>query len=71
MITLEKSDKWETYELEDICLEKGLVRGPFGGSLKKEFFVKEGFKVYEQKHAIYRDVKIGEYFIDDDKFNDS
>lgn len=33
----------------DVLLEKtnGIKRGPFGGALKKESFVKDGFAVYE------------------------
>lgn len=49
---------------------RGLKRGPFGGSLKKEFFVDKGFKVYEQKHAIADDFAIGSYYIDEDKFEE-
>lgn len=37
------------YNLGDVA---DFVRGPFGGSLKKEIFVKEGYWVYEQYHAI-------------------
>ena len=40
-----------------------LKRGPFGGALKKEIFVVEGFKVYEQKNVIYNDFDVGSYFI--------
>ncbi|MBA1160320.1 restriction endonuclease subunit S [Bacillus licheniformis] len=62
--------KWQMQDLEDICVEKGLVRGPFGGALKKEFFVSKGYKVYEQRNAIYQDATIGEYYIDDKKFQE-
>lgn len=60
--------EWENKTIEDIC--KNLVRGPFGGSLKKEFFVHEGYKVYEQKNAIYKNVETGNYFIDENKYNE-
>ena len=46
---------------------KKLIRGPFGSSLKKEFFVPKGentYKVYEQKHAIEDREDIGSYYID-------
>ena len=46
-----------------------LVRGPFGGALKKEIFVTSGYKVYEQQHAIYGDFNAGEYFIDEENYN--
>lgn len=51
--------------LGDICT---LVRGPFGGSLKKECFVSDGYAVYEQQHAIYDDFSNFRYFIDDTKY---
>jgi type I restriction enzyme S subunit len=47
-----------------------LVRGPFGGSLKKEIFVQEGFAVYEQQHAIYGDFSTIRYRISSEKFNE-
>ena len=31
--------EWVEMTLEDICVPNGLVRGPFGGSLKKEMFL--------------------------------
>jgi len=62
--------EWEVKTLENVCAKNGLVRGPFGGTLKKEFFVRNGFKVYEQKNAIYRNVDLGNYFIDNNKFNE-
>jgi len=61
---------WEVKTLENVCAKNGLVRGPFGGTLKKEFFVRNGLKVYEQKNAIYRNVDLGNYFIDKNKFNE-
>jgi len=64
------SGEWEVKTLENVCAKNGLVRGPFGGTLKKEFFVRNGFKVYEQKNAIYRNVDLGNYFIDKNKFNE-
>ncbi len=54
--------------------EKGLgeicdfVRGPFGGSLKKEIFIKEGYAVYEQQHAINGDFQF-RYFVDKAKYD--
>ncbi len=61
---------WDVASLVDVSINGGLVRGPFGGALKKEFFVKSGYKVYEQRNAIYRSIEIGNYFIDSKKFND-
>jgi type I restriction enzyme S subunit len=62
--------EWNATTLEKVCTRDGLVRGPFGGTLKKEFFVKDGFKVYEQRNAIYRDADLGSYFIDDRKYKE-
>ena len=47
-------EDWGIKSLFELCLPKCLVRGPFGGTLKKEFFVESGFKVYEQRNAIYK-----------------
>ncbi|WP_198016730.1 restriction endonuclease subunit S [Rubidibacter lacunae] len=47
-----------------------LVRGPFGGSLKKEIFVSTGYAVYEQQHAIYSDFRTFRYFITEEKFRE-
>ena len=53
--------------LGDICT---LVRGPFGGSLKKECFVSDGYAVYEQQHAIYDNFSNFRYFIDGTKYEE-
>ena len=51
--------------LGDICK---FVRGPFGGSLKKEIFVESGYVVYEQQNAIYNNLNF-RYYVDEIKFN--
>ncbi|UTD08533.1 restriction endonuclease subunit S [Treponema denticola] len=61
---------WEQVTLESICLPDGLIRGPFGGSLKKEIFLKKGYKIYEQKNAIYASIRIGTYYISPDKYRE-
>jgi type I restriction enzyme S subunit len=58
---------WEIKKLGDVC---DFVRGPFGGSLKKNIFKSEGYAVYEQKHAIYDQFDNIRYFIDENKFNE-
>jgi type I restriction enzyme, S subunit len=66
----EVSQKENGFTLNDVCVK--MVRGPFGSSLKKEYFVPEGsttYKVYEQKHAINREINIGDYYIDSQKFD--
>jgi type I restriction enzyme M protein len=59
--------EWEMVELGEVC---NFIRGPFGGSLKKEIFVEDGIAVYEQSHAIKNDFNNFRYFIDDNKFNE-
>ncbi|MCM3900757.1 MAG: restriction endonuclease subunit S [Pyrinomonadaceae bacterium] len=62
--------QWGTVALERASAPNGLVRGPVGGALKKEVFVKNGRKIYEQRNAIYRDATIGHYFINETKFKE-
>lgn len=56
---------WEMVRMGDVC---GFVRGPFGGSLKKEIFVEKGYCVYEQGHAIADDFVNVRYYITEEKF---
>ncbi len=58
---------WPMVELGEVCVFK---RGPFGGSLKKEIFVKAGYVVYEQSHAIANNFSEFRYFIDKEKFDE-
>jgi len=50
--------------------KNSIKRGPFGSAIRKEFFVPAGYKVYEQKNVIYNDFKRGDYFINEQKFNE-
>ncbi|GBL35651.1 type I restriction enzyme EcoEI M protein [Filimonas sp.] len=59
--------EFELVKLDEVCEFK---RGPFGGSLKKEIFVPDGYLVYEQYHAINDDFSFGRYFIDEAKFKE-
>jgi type I restriction enzyme M protein len=59
--------KWEIVKLGDVSK---MVRGPFGGSLKKEIFKPSGYLVYEQYHAINDDFSFERYFIDEKKFQE-
>ncbi|MEI6138414.1 MAG: restriction endonuclease subunit S [Mariniphaga sp.] len=58
---------WKKIKLGAICK---FVRGPFGGSLKKENFKTDGFAIYEQQHAIYNQFSNIRYFIEESKFNE-
>ncbi|NEO34149.1 MAG: restriction endonuclease subunit S [Symploca sp. SIO3C6] len=65
-------NEWSLVSLNEVAApEKGAIRrGPFGGSIKKEIFVADGYKVYEQQNAIESNFEIGHYFIDEQKFQD-
>ncbi|MFA9373837.1 MAG: restriction endonuclease subunit S [Poseidonibacter sp.] len=63
----ELPDGWEWKKLGELC---DFIRGPFGGSLKKQTFKESGNAVYEQSHAIYNQFEKIRYFIDDTKFEE-
>ena len=63
-------EEWEVLTFEMLCTPNSIVRGPFGGALKKEIFISSGFKVYEQRNAIYQTLKIGDYYIDKKKYDE-
>jgi type I restriction enzyme S subunit len=63
-------EDWNSSNIESLVSMGGLIRGPFGGALKKESFVLSGYKVYEQKNAIYQSVELGEYYVDAIKFKE-
>ncbi|TXL12597.1 type I restriction endonuclease subunit S, partial [Methylococcaceae bacterium HT5] len=58
---------WKEKKFGEICK---FIRGPFGGSLKKDMFVKDGYAVYEQSHAIQQNYDSFRYFITKEKFNE-
>lgn len=58
--------KWKSVLGDD---KYSMKRGPFGSSLKKEFFVPEGIKVYEQRNAIHN-VDGERYFINEEKYEE-
>lgn len=68
---VENEKGWEVSSVENVC--SSIVRGPFGSALKKEFFVEPNsntYKVYEQKHAIQKNAKIGSYYVTEEKFKE-
>lgn len=44
--------------------------GPFGSSLKKSFYVENGYKVYGQEQVISGNHKIGNYYVNDAKYQE-
>ena len=59
-------EEWEEKKFGEVCT---FVRGPFGGSLKKNCFKKSGYAVYEQQNAIYNRFTF-RYFIDEKKYRE-
>jgi len=61
---------YEDIALEDLVIKEksGLKRGPFGSSLRKEYFTNKGIRVYEQGNVISNDFLQGNYFIDETIF---
>ena len=37
------------YKFEEICLEKGFIRGPFGSALKKDLFIEKNVDTYKRQ----------------------
>lgn len=62
--------QWAYVKWEDILDydEGAFRRGPFGSTLKKAFFVKEGYKVYEQYCPINDDCSFERYYITPEKY---
>ena len=59
---------WEWSRLNELASYR---KGPFGSSLTKSMFIPKSdtaIKVYEQKNAIQKDFRLGEYYISKDKF---
>lgn len=49
--------------------ERSAVKaGPFGSALKKECYVESGFRVYGQEQVIAGDLSIGDYYINEAKY---
>jgi type I restriction enzyme S subunit len=63
---------WTFVTLPDIVDDSrnSIKRGPFGSSIKKEYFVPSGYKVYQQKNVIQNNFDWGDYFIDKEKFSE-
>ena len=61
------SGEWEERKFGELC---NFIRGPFGGALKKEIFVRDGYAVYEQSHAIYGDFHSFRYYITEEKYDE-
>ena len=63
--------EWKQKEVPElIAHHKGAMKiGPFGSQLKKDTFVKKGFKVYGQENIFIDDFNFGDRFITEEHFN--
>lgn len=62
--TWSKVDKFAAFD------KNSLKAGPFGSSLKKAFYVESGYKIYGQEQVIAGNSKIGNYYVNDDKYQE-
>lgn len=64
--------KWSIFKVTEISKkEKNAIKaGPFGSSLKKEFYVSKGYKIYGQEQVIRDDLAYGNYYISDEKYKE-
>ncbi len=63
---------WNWVKIVDIVDNKkhSLKAGPFGSSLKKEFYVPKGYKIYGQEQVIIDDAFFGDYYINEEKYQE-
>ena len=66
-------EEWEFGGFEDMVdkSNKNAIKpGPFGSSLKKEFYVDDGYRVYGQEQVIAGTLSIGDYYVNKHKFEE-
>ena len=63
-------NEWEVKNLENLeGSDRPVVKaGPFGSSLKKEFYTETGYKIYGQEQVIADDAFYGDYYIDEERY---
>lgn len=69
-LSKEKRTNWDFTELKN-TVEKNkhsIKAGPFGSSLKKEFYVESGYKIYGQEQVIKDDLNFGDYYISEELY---
>jgi len=61
---------WQSTAIKRIATndKNSIKRGPFGSSVKKAYFVTEGYKIYQQRNVIDNDFSYGDYYIDSERF---
>ena len=63
---------WKTVKIVDLVDrdKNALKAGPFGSSLKKEFYTDRGYKIYGQEQVINNNPYFGDYYVDEQKYNE-
>ena len=63
---------WTWVKIIDLSepIKNALKAGPFGSSLKKEFYVENGYKIYGQEQVINGDAFFGDYYISEEKYQE-
>lgn len=63
---------WEMVPITKIVEQNkhALKAGPFGSSLKKEFYVPKGYKIYGQEQVISDNPFLGDYYVNEEKYQE-
>jgi type I restriction enzyme S subunit len=64
-------EQWEFAYFDHLAAQRSnaLKAGPFGSALKKDCYVPHGYKIYGQEQVIKQDAFFGDYYINENKFN--
>ena len=68
----ELPDGWKIVSINELAEKDkhSLKAGPFGSSLKKEFYSPKGYKIYGQEQVISGNPFLGNYFITEEKYKE-
>ena len=63
---------WKNVSITELAEKNkhALKAGPFGSSLKKEFYVAKGYKIYGQEQVISDDAFYGDYYVNEEKYQE-
>ncbi len=57
---------WDVKKFKYLC--DRIIAGPFGSSITKDMYVKQGYKVYGQEQVIPNNFEIGDYYINEKNY---
>ena len=66
---LPKGWEWVRFSQIGENSKNAFKAGPFGSALKKDMYVETGYKIYGQEQVISGDENLGDYFINQEKYN--